>query len=204
MSSESNQYKRSWDDDGASSASERKRPKSCSDSFDSDDDGVSSASERKRPKSCSDSSDADASECKRPKSCSDSCDSDADASDAASDAADHHSAAFESLACPDQDVAPMSQLCFGIHTLDAAYRNSIPPFYTPAMVVSTFLGENEEHPGQAEWIDMMNDSSSSGSDDGSDTEWVDDGSGSSSSDSCGSDDDESIESSDNESDEFVV
>jgi hypothetical protein len=46
----------------------------------------------------------------------------------------------------DRDVPCMSQVCFGTHTLDPDYRRSMPPFYTTEMVVSTFLGNNKDHP----------------------------------------------------------
>jgi hypothetical protein len=47
----------------------------------------------------------------------------------------------------DADVAPMSQLQFGAYLLNNDYRMSLPTFYTPAMVISTYLGDNEDHPG---------------------------------------------------------
>jgi hypothetical protein len=71
---------------------------------------------------------------------------------------------------PDQDVPPMTQLQFGAHTLDEAYRQSIPPFYTATMIVSTFLGHNKEHPGQEEWMEVSSDSSGTPCSSG-DSEW---------------------------------
>jgi hypothetical protein len=94
----------------------------------------------------------------------------------------------------------MSQLRFGAHTLDMAYRQAIPPFYTAAMVILTFLGKNKDHPGQEEWMEMQADLSTTDSDSGSDSEWKQDddcsGSDGSSYYSCASDDALSAESSD--------
>jgi hypothetical protein len=100
---------------------------------------------------------------------------------------------------PDAGVPPMSQLNFGVHTLDAAYRQSIPPFYTSAMIVSTFLGHNQEHPGQEEWLEIASDSASTYSSSGG-SEWKQDedssGSDGSSDYSCASGDALTAESSD--------
>jgi len=92
----------------------------------------------------------------------------------------------------------MSELQFGAHTLDAAYRQSIPPFYTAEEVISTFLGHNKDHPSQEEWMELQADLSTSDSS-GSDSDWKNDdsdGSDESSDYSCGSDDALTAESSD--------
>jgi hypothetical protein len=95
---------------------------------------------------------------------------------------------------PDRGVPPMSQLCFGKYTLDADYRMSMPPFYTANMIVATFLGRNQDHPGQSEWQQLMCEESEDSSGDGSDPDWVEgcsDDESSSSDESDGSDAEES-------------
>jgi hypothetical protein len=79
---------------------------------------------------------------------------------------------------PDAGCAPMSQMQFGGHLLHHDYRMSLPPFYTSDMVISTYLGHNEDHPGESEWLEMQCEmSASEGS--GSDTDWKEDEGGTS-------------------------
>jgi hypothetical protein len=77
---------------------------------------------------------------------------------------------------PDGDIPPMSQLQFGEHTLDAEYRMSMPPFYNTATIIATFLGQNEDHPGQEEWVEMVFGMSENGDSSESDSDWKADGS----------------------------
>jgi hypothetical protein len=88
----------------------------------------------------------------------------------------------------------MSQLKFGKYMLDANYRQSLPPFYTSEMIIATYLGRNEDHPGQCEWIAMMNEQSDS-DESGEDPDWKKDSSETSGSDSSDYSSDASTDSS---------
>ena len=56
----------------------------------------------------------------------------------------------------DRNVAPMTQLTFGDITLDAGYRQSMPPFYTARQIIRTYHGKNRDHPSQEEWFEIQN------------------------------------------------
>jgi hypothetical protein len=71
----------------------------------------------------------------------------------------------------EEDAADMSQLNFGAYVLDSQYRQSMPPFYTAAMVVWTYLGHNIDHPGQKEWMEMDAEKSSTTASDDDDADW---------------------------------
>jgi hypothetical protein len=71
---------------------------------------------------------------------------------------------------PDKNVAPMQQLLFGTHVLNAEYRRSLPCYYTVEMVISTFLGHNQQHPSQEEWLALQDEFTDSSGDD-SDSDW---------------------------------